>query len=37
VRATLLFRRLFIAQARQKGWNTSDLMMAQAEAVLSQR
>ena len=31
VEATLLFRRLFIAQAREKGWNTPDIVMAREE------
>jgi hypothetical protein len=35
VEATLLFRRLFIAQAREKGWNESDIVMAQQEVVAS--
>ena len=33
VEATLWFRRLFIAQAREKGWDTPDLDIAHAEAV----
>ena len=35
VEATLLFRRLFIAQAREKGWNAPDLVMAHAKTVVS--
>jgi hypothetical protein len=31
VQAHLWFRRLFIEQAREKGWDTPDLLMAQAE------
>jgi len=32
VSATLWFRRLFVAQARAKGWDMPDVLMAQAEA-----
>jgi len=34
VRATLLFRRLFIALARGKGWSAPDIVMSQAETVV---
>jgi len=34
VEATLLFRRLFIAQAREKGWSQPDILMAQSSVTL---
>ena len=33
VEATLLFRRLFIAQAREKGWDQPDIVMARREVL----
>ena len=32
IHASVVFRRLFIAQAREKGWDSADVVMAQAEA-----
>ncbi len=35
IEARLWFRRLFIDQAREKGWDTPDLLMAEAHAVVA--
>jgi len=35
VEAMLIFRRLFIAQAREKGWNTPDVVMARQEQLIT--